>query len=730
MLSDPMPLRTQYTVVRHKGKPVLAENGQPRGFVAFCPGDAFGNTAREDVDRFLKAGVRDYLLWVGRDETAQDFSTTPFWTGGDSLGEPRFVSAERFHSLPERVAYIVERCPEARFVIRFYAHAPKAWREAYPDEFVIDEKGVRLPEASLASGRFTEAVRRFMVHTIRWIEAQDWSERVVGYISLLDFEGTTLNAIEGKLFDYSEPMQRAFRLHAPHREGVPPIRTPEKPQREPHWLPPDATEWEREYFLFFQQLFHARCRLFLDCAREALDGRKVILGLDALKQGMQGWICEPFFAGKRPRTHHSHILLASGSIRAEELLQEEDLNVLNTPYDYVFRHMGGAPEPEGLADSCVLRGKLFLGEDDCRSFAASENSSFGYFRNAKEATAGIWRNVASAMTRGHDRYWMDVTGFTSPKGGYFRDEGIMSTIGDAAEVMRAGLDWEHEDLPGIAMIIDDTAALHENFSSDFQALAVHWQRMTGLAQAGVPYRVYLWEDLLQPNFPDHRVVYFPNLFHVTEEKWDILQKIVFGRGRVVCWGPGTGITDGRQLGQEGAARVTGMEMILLNETYSRRVVATTGEHPITADWTGGSSYGDSTCYGPILLPTGTDPGTLSQGVVLTTRGVNFPGLAIREMKGAAGPWTSVFTAAVPLPAELFRGMARHAGAHVFSSVGDVVLASRNLLALHAVRGGKRHIRLPERRTIWDLVLRRPVAEEVDSFTVEFEPPETKFFRLI
>lgn len=725
-----MPPRTNYTVVRHKGKPVLAENGQPRGFVAFCPGDAFGNTAREDVDGFLKAGVRDFLLWVGRDETAQDFSTTPFWTGGDSLGEPRFVSPERFHSLPERVAYIVERCPEARFVIRFYAHAPKAWREANPDEFVLDEMGKRLPEASLASERFTEAVRRFMVHTIRWIEAQDWSPRVAGYISLLDFEGTTLNAIEGKLFDYSEPMQRAFRLHAPHREGVPSKRTPAKPQREPHWLPPDATEWEREYFLFFQQLFHARCRLFLDCAREALGGRKVLLGMDALKQGMQGWICEPFFAGKRPRSHHSHILLASGSIRADELLQEEDLNVLNTPYDYVFRHMGGAPEPEGLADSCVLRGKLFFGEDDCRTFAASENSSYGYFRNAEEVKAGIWRNVASAMTRGHDRYWMDVTGFPSPRGGYFRDEQILTTISQAAGVMREGLEWEHEDLPCIAMIIDDTAALHENFTSDFQALAVHWQRLTGLAHAGVPYRVYLWEDLLRPNFPDHRVFYFPNLFHITDEKWDILQESVLGRGRVVCWGPGTGITDGKTLGTEGAKRATGMEMLLLNEIYSRRVVATVCDHPITASWTAGSVYGDSTPYGPILLPTGTDAGTSAQGTVLTSRGVNFPGLAIREMTGARGTWTSLFTAAVPLPAELFRGMALHAGAHVFSSAGDVVLASRNLLAIHAVRGGCRKIPLPEERSVYDLIERRFVAEHVREFSVELHPPETRFFRLV
>ena len=725
-----MAQRTNYSVIRHKGKPVLAENGIPRGFVGFCPGDAFGNTGKEDVDRFLAAGVRDFLLWVGRDEEARDFSTTPFWTGVDTLGEPIFQSPDRFHSLPERALYIIERCPEARFVVRFYAHAPKAWREAHPEELVLDEDGKSLPEASLGSQVFAEAVRKFMVHTIRWIEAQQWASRVAGYISLMDFEGTTLNAIEGKLFDYSEPMQKAFRAHAPHREGVPPAAPNRDNQRYPHWLDPGDSGWEREYFLFVTQLFHSRCRLFLDSAREALNGRKVLLGMDALKQGMQGWICEPFFAGKKPRPHHSHILLASGSLHADELLQEQDLSVLNTPYDYVFRHMGGAPEPEGLADSCVLRGKLFLGEDDSRSFAASENQSYGYFRNIREAQAGIWRNVASAMTRGHDRYWMDVTGFPSPRGGYFRDEGIMHVIRDAAAVMRDGLEWDHADIPGIAMIIDDAAALHENFSSDFQKLAVHWQRLVGLAQAGVPYRVYLWEDLLLPNFPDHRVFYFPNLFQVTEEKWRTLQERVLGCGRVVCWGPGTGITDGNRLSTEGATRVTGMEMVLLKENYSRRVLATTGNHPITASWAGGSVYGDSTCYGPILLPTGDQPGTTEQGTVLTSRGVNFPGLAIREMSGPLGPWTSLFTAAVPMPAELFRGMARHAGAHVYSSGGDVILASRNLLAIHAVRSGSREIRLPEKRSVWDLIGQRLIAEDTDTITLEINPPETRFFRLI
>ncbi len=718
-----------YTIAQHKGRPLLFENDQPRSLVMYCPGNAIGNQSREDVDRFLDAGITDFYLWMGRHEKEPDGMTTPFWKGADELGEPVFISPERFYSLPEKIAYIVERCPEARFLLRYYAHPTKQWKAKYREEMAVDETGSILDETSLASERYEDDHRRVLLHMIHWVEQQPWAWRILGYISLHEFEGTTENGCKGMLFDYSEPMQAAFREFAPQWEGVPLNRFARRDKEElKHWPDPATTSAERDYFELQRQLFFRRCQRFLSTAREALNGRRVLLGMDALKQGMQGWICYPFFSGKAPRVHYGHILAASGSIGVDKVFEIPGFNTLNTPYDYTFRHMGGSPEPEGIVDSCVLRGRMFLVEDDCRSFTASENESYGYFRNQQEAEAGLWRNAAAAIARGYQAYWMDVTGFPSPRGGYFRDPAIMNVIKSIAPVMRASIDWEHAEVPGIAVVLDDRAALSENFSADFQNLSVMWQRLTGLAQAGVPYRVYLWEDLLMDSFPDHRLFIFPNLFRVDQERFDILRERVCRDGRVVLWGPGTAISDGCQLGAEWASRVTGIPMTLFGDCFSRRVVLTKFDHPITERLHGSLSYGDGTPYGPTLLPE-WDPSLSEQGIVLTARGVNRPGLVIKELGEGNQRWTSVFTAAVPVPAVLIREMARHAGANIYSEENDVILASRNFLGVHSVRAGRRRIKLPEVSEIRDALSGELISPAADEIELVVTPPQTRLFRI-
>ena len=735
-----------YTVQLHNGRPVLCENGQPRPIVMYSPGDAFGNLGREDVDRFLAAGVDTFYFWIGREEKEHNIFTSPWWHSVDQLDEPEFQFAERFFTLPEKVEYVVQRCPTARFLLRFYNHPPLSWKRAFSGELAVDESGKTLEEVSLASRKFMVDNELFLNHIIGWIERQPWAWRVLGYLTLHEAEGTTSLAISGMLFDSSAPMQQAFREFVTKRYGttaalqaawgnpastLDQVRVPVnrfQTERERggsmHWREAQATQDVRDYLELVRELFLERCRLFVGTVQATAAPRQVLIGMDALKQGMQGWICENFFTGRAPRAHHSHALAASGSAGADEFFRIPGFNILNTPYDYIYRQMGGAYEPEGIVDSVVLRGKLFLGENDFRTYACSENGSYGYARNDTEVAAGLWRAVAETIARGSHSYWMDVTSFATPQGGYFRSPAIMNVIQKIAPVLRRSLDWKHTDVPGIAMIVDDRAALHEDFSVDFQNLAVMWQRLTGLAHAGVPYRMYLWEDLLANNLPDHRLFVFPNLFLMNEERLAILKERVCRNGRVVLWGPGTAITDGNKLSAEWASRVTGMPMTLLNESYSRRVTLTRYDHPITARLRGAIAYGDSAPYGPILLPD-CDPSVSEQGSVLTTRGVNRPGLAIKDM----GEWTSVFTAAVPVPADLLREMARHAGAHVYSEENDVIMASKEFLGVHSVRPGRRIIKLPSLTPVWDVTEGSQISKGTDQIELDIVAPQTKLFLL-
>ncbi len=81
-----------------------------------------------------------------------------------------------------------------------------------------------------------------------------------------------------------------------------------------------------------------------------------------------------------------------------------------------------------------------------------------------------------------------------------------------------------------------------------------------------------------------------------------------------------------------------------------------------------------------------------------------------------------------IPAPVLRGIARHAGVHLYSEAGDVLYAIRQLLAVHTLSGGPRRFSLPARvETVFDLFERRVVAEGVDSFEVDLPPRSTTLY---
>ena len=110
----------------------------------------------------------------------------------------------------------------------------------------------------------------------------------------------------------------------------------------------------------------------------------------------------------------------------------------------------------------------------------------------------------------------------------------------------------------------------------------------------------LAQDLELEDFPSHRVFYFPNLFHVDEERMELLRQKVFRAGNVVVWGPGSGISDGEKIGPESAARLTGFDFEMLPANAARRILLSNFAHPLTHDLDADITIGGPLPYGPII----------------------------------------------------------------------------------------------------------------------------------
>jgi len=120
---------------------------------------------------------------------------------------------------------------------------------------------------------------------------------------------------------------------------------------------------------------------------------------------------------------------------------------------------------EGIAYSAVLRGKLLYGEMATRTWVRTRNE-IRLARDVREYAANTWRNLATGFTRGYQSYWME-------RGtGWFDPEEIRHMMRRQEAVIKESVQWRHQTMPGIAMILHDQAVLGTNGAGNFLSEAV------------------------------------------------------------------------------------------------------------------------------------------------------------------------------------------------------------------------------------------------------------------
>ncbi len=735
------------------GRPTVYIDGKPDALPGYSPMGWDPAAYRKQLPRFAQYKMGVYFVSPPR-----LFASDIYWNGDAITATPQPTKPPVDDKLiDEQADIIMAKDPGAWMIIRFGTLEPESWRKLHPEELVLTETGERLNVPSLASDAYWEAAAKLSAAVVQCYEGRPWASRIIGYANFERTEGTHESAIMGWLYDHSAPMQakwRAFlraqygteeKLRAAFRDDKLTFETVAVPRDRLrgtvtdvaqllYWQPAAENQPLRDWLELQRDLYHAGF-LKLQDAMQAAAGRKVLILHDALKQTMQGWDITDFFVPTTPKAFaEPELMAASGHMDAARLLSSAGCSGLITPHDYQHRGSGGVFEPEGAADSAVLRGRLFFTEMDTRTYATNlKRPDYGTAMDLREFDAVTWRNWATAATRGWNFYWMDLCGdwFSAPE--------MAITIGAQVNAWRQALTWKHETVPGIAVIIDDQAALETNGAGNYLSEAVLWQIRQGLAHCGIPYRVYLLDDLELANFPAHRVYYFPNLFRVDDRRLKLLQDKVFRDGNVVVWGPGSGISDGSKIGVDSVKKLTGFDCEMIPANFSHRVQLTNFEHPITRGLAADLNYGGPLGYGPLLFPKN---GT-ALGRALTKQGLMYAGLSVLEVgKGAAGAtkapdkrgagdYASVFTTAVPVPAELWRSLGRYAGAHVYCDTNDVVLADRSIVALHSLQSGDKLIRLPTNCKITDVtaIEQKPQVRRGKEIRIKLQAPETRVFRL-
>ncbi len=722
----------------YRGKPTAFIDGRPTALPSYSPVSWRGTILQEAVPWFFPHGMGAYMLGVPSSAVTEPWGESPFFQDGQVTDAP---TAAFKVDMDAQAEFILNGDPDAYLFIRNGPTQTPSWRKMHPDDMFVTEDGETLDHPSMASDAYWDVFAELLKACVRYCEARPWGHRIIGYWFGFDGEGTWPPMFGGWFFDHGPVMTARWRqflttkygtdaaLRAAHGDESLTLASVPVPKDKLRGTTDDVSAllyWQagadnaplRDYLLLQQEILHAGARKIFQAQQEATDRKRFFLA-DAFKQPMMGWYNLGFFDPTVSwKLAYPDILAGSGSIGVADLINVDGCDGLVTPIDYQVRGVGGTTEPEGAVDSTVLRGKYFMAEFDLRTYNDDrEHTAYGTARDAKEFDAISWRSTASALTRGYNGYWMDIAG-----GNFFSNADIQRTIGRSVAALKRSVEWEHADVPGIAMVLDDAGALDTNGAGNYFNEAVMWEEKFGISRCGVPYRIYLLEDLALGNFPEHRVFYFPTLFRTTDAKLALLKEKVFRDGHVVLWGPGSGISDGDKIAPESAAALTGFQFDFLNVNFTRRVHIQRFDHPITEGLPADVIYGSPLSYGPVLYPMDG----VSLGLAWTKMGKTYSGLSVKEM----GDWTSVFTTAVPVPADIWRGLARAADAHVYCESNDILLADSAVVALHSIQSGEKTIALPGTYDVEDVVTGELVARGVERIQFTLDAPETRVFRLL
>ncbi len=769
-----------------RGRCEALRDGKPVSQAVYCDYILRGDWKERNAD-FVRSGVKVFHLTEphGAIGNGHDFFDNAFWVDDGVYPEDDFVYE---YSLDRQAKDILALAPDALFYIKFNLSPPIRWTQKYSGEMQTDEDGKTYREPSWCSEKYLAGLVMYIRRLVGFCEGREWGSRILGYMALPYGEGLSQICCAGKMFDCSETSEREFRFWLAKRYGT--VKTLRAAWANPdvdfnsarvprdrewiarkangsatiggvsldasshgsncgkaaagffHWIEPSNVAVENDYCRFMRDVFIKWIQTVAGVVKGSARalGRERVMLLDITKQPMLGWPIQSNFDGVGDAISFPNMLLLSGSWGVESLLDDPNLDGLWTPADYTARSLGFAFECEGLSDSLVIRGKTMMLENDSRCYVGSGIRDQGAFRTPIEVDAGLTRNAAVSVSRGFESYWCNVGS------SYFHDPGIQKTVKKLTRLHDRLLDWPHrETRDAVAMVIDDESCLYEDMTSGYQSLAVIWQRARGLAHCGVPYRIFLLSDLAKAGMPDYKTWLFPNLFRVDEDVIKLLRAKALRNGNVAIFGPATGITDGRVIGASAASELLGVPMELHPRTTVRHVVVHHSGHPITGELSANMVFGDSMAYGPTLTPCDRAIENTAGAAVLGHANlcwfINRAGLFVKEFgkgaacKGAGGgrgrdDYAVVWSAAMPIPAELIRACARHAGSNIWCEENDVIYASDSVAAIHSMKKGRRVISLPRPCVVADAVTGKAVARgRIRKISLDIASPQTRVFTL-
>ena len=623
-----------------------------------------------------------------------------------------------FGAIDALIQQILTADPDGLILPRLQCVPTNFWARTHADQMAVYADGSE-GDVSLASSEFwadcVDALEALLAHFAD--PSTPGGDRVIGLH--LDRGEWFYDASAG--YDLSPPNQTAFQywLHAKYQQpyalraawhdanltwedaGVPewPGQTvATKKTDTPLYLARREGRWP-DYAQFSSELV-ADVISGLASAIKTLSQNRLLVAVS------YGYVLE--FAGRND----------SGHLALGRLLQSPDIDIVAGPNSYTGRVVGSPAAFGAPIDSVTLHGKLWLVEDDTKTFLADAETDDTYnpkIVSGADTQAIHQRHFGAALAHKAGVTWMDLWGQ-----GWLNSPDIWRELGGL--VTQAGR-WEQvaqPAAPDVAVLVDEASLTY--LKNDPNGLGTHLigRARDILLRAGSSIGFYLQSDLVRDDFPDSKLYLFLNALRLTTAERQAVREKLQKPGKTLAWVYAPGIFDENGESSEEVGEVVGMA--LRPQPWNSRAGSQTLDvrHPLTERMRGTKRIGTEEILNPLYAVS--DP---QATVIAEYTATGAASLAVREHKSG---WKSVFFGDPYLTAELLRGLYQYAGVPIYEAQDDIIYADGGgALTIHGSFTGQRTVNLPRAASVYDVFDDKIIAVNSRSFRAFVRARTTRLF---
>ena len=265
------------------------------------------------------------------------------------------------------------------------------------------------------------------------------------------------------------------------------------------------------------------------------------------------------------------MLVSSGHVAYEKLLDSPDLDFIMAPIDYVGRGMGQGSTSMTVKETIRLKGKRMLQEMDQRTYTSNRKladyfelpdplktkadmvvmndstdskelakkfsmATDGVWKNDEEIVAGMKRDAAFCLINQDSLWWFDMWG------GFYQGEKVFATLKQLKQI------WDEQSrIPSHnvseILVVKDPDNMYLLNDMDARCGTFHIKTLKALSMIGTPYTVCSFNDLELLDMKSFKLVIFCHPFELTDRHQDLLRRVVLEDQRNILWLYGPGIVN-------------------------------------------------------------------------------------------------------------------------------------------------------------------------------------------